>query len=141
MQKILTLNTLDFVGTDGEPFDLNLKENFTLKIETPFDFEKMFFFFKNNGEESYLRGEKDRNGEAIVTVPKNVLKVGRIDLTVQLREGMKLLRKWVVSPLLISKCNENLSVSDYLKTVETKISELEKRVQALEEKNDNLFKL
>ena len=141
MRRTITLDSMTFVGVDNMPFDVNQNEPFELEIESSYDFEKMYFYFKNNGAESVVRGKKSLDGSQIIEVPKELLTAGKIDLTVSLRDGMKLLKKWVVSPLLITEYDEDLVVSEYLKTIEDKITKLETRVKALEEKNDNLLKL
>ena len=87
-----------------------------------------------------VRGKKGSDGSQIIEVPKELLKAGKIDLTVSLRDGMKLLKKWVVSPLLISEYDEDLAVSDFLKNIEDKITRLEARVKTLEEKSKDYCK-
>lgn len=141
MKRTITLDSMTFVGVDNMPFDVNQNEPLELEVKSSNDFEKMYFYFKNNGAESVVRGKKGSDGSQVIEVPKELLTAGKIDLTVSLRDGMKLLKKWVVSPLLISEYNENLVVSDYLKNIEDKITQLNERVKALEEKNDNLLKL
>ena len=141
MRRIITLDSMTFVGVDNMPFDVNQNEPLELEVESSYDFERMYFYFKNNGTESVVRGKKGSDGSQIIEVPKELLKAGKIDLTISLRDGMKLLKKWVVSPLLISEYDENLVVSEYLKNIEEQIIKLKARVKALEEKNDNLLKL
>ena len=141
MKRTITLDSMTFVGVDNMPFDVNQNEPLELEVKSSYDFERMYFYFKNNGAESVVRGKKGSDGSQIIEVPKELLKAGKIDLTVSLRDGMKLLKKWFVSPLLISEYDENLIVSDYLKNIEDKITQLNERVKALEEKNDNLLKL
>lgn len=141
MKRTITLDSMTFVGVDNMPFDVNQNEPLELEVKSLYDFERMYFYFKNNGTESVIRGKKGSDGSQIIEVPKELLKAGKIDLTVSLRDGMKLLKKWVVSPLLISEYNDDLVVSDYLKNIEDKITQLNERVKALEEKNDNLLKL
>ena len=141
MRRIITLDSMTFVGVDNMPFDVNQNEPLELEVESSYDFERMYFYFKNNGVESVVRGKKGADGSQVIEVPKELLTAGKIDLTVSLRDGMKLLKKWVVSPLLISEYDEDLVVSNYLKNIEDKITKLEARVKALEEKNDNLLKL
>lgn len=141
MRRTITLDSMTFVGVDNMPFDVNQNEPLELEVKSSYDFERMYFYFKNNGAESVVRGKKGSDGSQIIEVPKELLTAGKIDLTVCLRDGMQLLKKWVVSPLLISEYDEDLVVSDYLKTIENKITKLEARVKALEEKNDNLLKL
>ena len=141
MRRIITLDSMTFVGVDNMPFDVKQNEPLELEVESSYDFERMYFYFKNNGVESVVRGKKGSDGSQIIEVPKELLKAGKIDLTVSLRDGMKLLKKWVVSPLLISEYDEDLVVSDFLKNIEDKIIKLNERVKALEEKNDNLLKL
>ena len=141
MRRIITLDSMTFVGVDNMPFDVNQNKPLELEVESSYDFERMYFYFKNNGAESVVRGKKGSDGSQIIEVPKELLKAGKIDLTISLRDGMKLLKKWVVSPLLISEYDEDLVVSEYLKTIEDKITRLNERVKALEEKNDNLLKL
>jgi hypothetical protein len=132
---------MTFVGVDNMPFDVNQNEPLELEVKSSYDFERMYFYFKNNGAESVVRGKKGSDGSQIIEVPKELLTAGKIDLTVSLRDGMKLLKKWVVSPLLISEYDEDLVVSDYLKNIEEQMVKLNERVKALEEKNDNLLKL
>ncbi len=141
MRRTITLDSMTFVGVDNMPFDVNQNEPLELEVKSPYDFERMYFYFKNNGAESVVRGKKGSDGSQIIEVPKELLTAGKIDLTVSLRDGMKLLKKWVVSPLLISEYDEDLAVSDFLKDIKDKITRLEARVKALEEKNDNLLKL
>ena len=141
MKRTITLDSMTFVGVDNMPFDVNQNEPLELEVKSLYDFERMYFYFKNNGTESVIRGKKGSDGSQIIEVPKELLKAGKIDLTVSLRDGMKLLKKWVVSPLLISEYNDDLVVSDFLKNIEDKITQLNERVKALEEKNDNLLKL
>lgn len=141
MKRTLTLDSMTFVGVDNMPFDVNQNEPLELEVESLYDFERMYFYFKNNGAESVVRGKKGSDGSQIIEVPEELLTAGKIDLTVCLRDGMKLLKKWVVSPLLISEYDEDLVVSEYLKNIEDKITQLNERVKALEEKNDNLLKL
>lgn len=141
MRRTISLDSMTFVGVDNMPFDVNQNEPLELEIKSSYDFERMYFYFKNNGAESVVRGKKGSDDSQIIEVPKELLTAGKIDLTVCLRDGMKLLKKWIVSPLLISEYDEDLIVSDYLKTIEDKITKLEARVKALEEKNDNLLKL
>nr|DAJ60131.1 MAG TPA: hypothetical protein [Caudoviricetes sp.] len=141
MKRTITLDSMTFVGVDNMPFDVNQNEPLELEVKSSYDFERMYFYFKNNGAESVVRGKKGSDGSQIIEVPKELLTAGKIDLTVSLRDGMKLLKKWVVSPLLISEYDEDLVVSDYLKNIEDKITKLNERVKALEEKNDNLLKL
>ena len=141
MRRIITLDSMTFVGVDNMPFDVNQNEPLELEVESSYDFERMYFYFKNNGVESVVRGKKGADGSQVIEVPKELLTAGKIDLTVSLRDGMKLLKKWVVSPLLISEYDEDLAVSDFLKNIEDKITRLEARVKTLEEKNDNLLKL
>lgn len=141
MRRTITLDSMTFVGVDNMPFDVNQNEPLELEVKSSYDFERMYFYFKNNGAESVVRGKKDSDGSQIIEVPKELLKAGKIDLTVSLRDGMKLLKKWVVSPLLISEYDEDLVVSDYLKNIEEQMVKLNERVKALEEKNDNLLKL
>lgn len=141
MKRTITLDSMTFVGVDNMPFDINQNEPLEIEIKSSYDFERMYFYFKNNGAESVIRGKKGSDGSQIIEVPKELLKAGKIDLTVSLRDGMKLLKKWVVSPLLISEYNEDLFVSDYLKNIEEQMVKLNERVKALEEKNDNLLKL
>lgn len=141
MKRTITLDSMTFVGVDNMPFDVNQNEPLELEVKSSYDFERMYFYFKNNGAESVVRGKKDSDGSQIIEVPKELLKAGKIDLTVSLRDGMKLLKKWVVSPLLISEYDEDLVVSDYLKNIEEQMVKLNERVKALEEKNDNLLKL
>lgn len=141
MKRTITLDSMTFVGVDNMPFDVNQNEPLELEVKSSYDFERMYFYFKNNGAESVVRGKKGSDGSQIIEVPKELLTAGKIDLTVCLRDGMKLLKKWFVSPLLISEYDEDLVVSEYLKTIEDKITKLEARVKALEEKNDNLLKL
>lgn len=141
MKRTITLDSMTFVGVDNMPFDVNQNEPLELEVKSSYDFERMYFYFKNNGAESVVRGKKGSDGSQIIEVPKELLTAGKIDLTVSLRDGMKLLKKWVVSPLLISEYDEDLVVSEYLKTIEDKITKLNERVKALEEKNDNLLKL
>ena len=141
MKRTITLDSMTFVGVENMPFDVNQNEPLELEVKSSYDFERMYFYFKNNGIESVVRGKKSSDGSQIIEVPKELLKAGKIDLTVSLRDGMKLLKKWFVSPLLITEYDENLVVSDYLKNIEDKITQLNERVKALEEKNDNLLKL
>ena len=141
MRRIITLDSMTFVGVDNMPFDVNQNEPLELEVKSSYDFERMYFYFKNNGIESVVRGKKGSDGSQIIEVPKELLKAGKIDLTVSLRDGMKLLKKWIVSPLLISEYDEDLVVSDYLKNIEEQMVKLNERVKALEEKNDNLLKL
>ena len=141
MKRTILLDSMTFVGVDNMPFDVNQNEPLELEVKSSYDFERMYFYFKNNGAESVVRGKKGSDGSQVIEVPKELLTPGEIDLTVSLRDGMKLLKKWVVSPLLISEYDEDLVVSEYLKTIEDKITKLEARVKALEEKNDNLLKL
>lgn len=141
MKRTITLDSMTFVGVDNMPFDVNQNEPLELEVKSSYDFERMYFYFKNNGAESVVRGKKGSDGSQIIEVPKELLKAGKIDLTVSLRDGMKLLKKWVVSPLLISEYDEDLAVSDYLKNIEEQMVKLNERVKALEEKNNNLLKL
>lgn len=141
MKQTITLESMTFVGVDNMPFDVNQNEPLELEVKSSYDFERMYFYFKNNGVESVVRGKKGSDGSQIIEVPKELLTAGKIDLTVSLRDGMKLLKKWVVSPLLISEYDDNLVVSDYLKNIEEQMVKLNERVKALEEKNDNLLKL
>ena len=141
MKRTITLDSMTFVGVDNMPFDVNQNESLELEVKSSYDFERMYFYFKNNGTESVVRGKKGSDGSQIIEVPKELLTAGNIDLTVSLRDGMKLLKKWVVSPLLISEYDEDLVVSDFLKNIEDKITQLNERVKALEDKNDNLLKL
>nr|DAH30534.1 MAG TPA: hypothetical protein [Caudoviricetes sp.]DAR07116.1 MAG TPA: hypothetical protein [Caudoviricetes sp.] len=141
MKRTITLESMTFVGVDNMPFDVKQNEPLELEVKSSYDFEKMYFYFKNNGAESVVRGKKGADGSQIIEVPKELLTAGKIDLTVSLRDGMKLLKKWVVSPLLISEYDEDLIVSDYLKNIEEQMVKLNERVKALEEKNDNLLKL
>ena len=141
MRRIITLDSMTFVGVDNMPFDINQNEPLELEVKSSYDFERMYFYFKNNGAESVVRGKKGSDGSQIIEVPKELLTAGKIDLSVSLRDGMKLLKKWVVSPLLISEYDEDLVVSDYLKNIEEQMVKLNERVKALEEKNDNLLKL
>ena len=141
MKQTITLDSMTFVGVDNMPFDVNQNEPLELEVKSSYDFERMYFYFKNNGVESVVRGKKGADGSQIIEVPKELLKAGKIDLTVCLRDGMKLLKKWVISPLLISEYDEDLIVSDYLKNIEEQMVKLNERVKALEEKNDNLLKL
>lgn len=141
MKRTITLDSMTFVGVDNMPFDVNQNEPLELEVKSLYDFERMYFYFKNNGTESVIRGKKGSDGSQIIEVPKELLKAGKIDLTVSLRDGMKLLKKWFVSPLLISEYDEDLIVSDFLKNIEDKITQLNERVKVLEEKNDNLLKL
>lgn len=141
MKRTITLDSMTFVGVDNMPFDVNQNEPLELEVKSSYDFERMYFYFKNNGAESVVRGKKGSDGSQIIEVPKELLTAGKIDLTVSLRDGMKLLKKWVVSPLLISEYDEDLVVSDYLKNIEEQMVKLNERVKALEEKNDNLLKL
>lgn len=141
MRRIITLDSMTFVGVDNMPFDVNQNEPLELEVKSSYDFERMYFYFKNNGAESVVRGKKGSDGSQIIEVPKELLKAGKIDLTVSLRDGMKILKKWVVSPLLISEYDDDLVVSDYLKNIEEQMVKLNERVKALEEKNDNLLKL
>lgn len=141
MKRTITLDSMTFVGVDNMPFDVNQNEPLDLEVKSSYDFERMYFYFKNNGVESVVRGKKGSDGSQIIEVPKELLTAGKIDLTVSLRDGMKLLKKWVVSPLLISEYDEDLVVSDYLKNIEEQMVKLNERVKALEEKNDNLLKL
>ena len=141
MKRTITLDSMTFVGVDNMPFDVNQNEPLELEVKSLYDFERMYFYFKNNGVESVVRGKKGSDGSQIIEVPKELLTAGKIDLTVSLRDGMKLLKKWIVSPLLITEYNEDLVVSDYLKNIEEQMVKLNERVKALEEKNDNLLKL
>lgn len=141
MKRTITLDSMTFVGVENMPFDVNQNEPLELEVKSSYDFERMYFYFKNNGAESVVRGKKGADGSQIIEVPKELLTAGKIDLTVSLRDGMKLLKKWVVSPLLISEYDEDLVVSDYLKNIEEQMVKLNERVKALEEKNDNLLKL
>lgn len=141
MKRTITLDSMTFVGVDNMPFDVNQNEPLELEVKSSYDFERMYFYFKNNGAESVVRGKKGSDGSQIIEVPKELLTAGKIDLTVSLRDGMKLLKKWVVSPLLITEYDEDLVVSDYLKNIEEQMVKLNERVKALEEKNDNLLKL
>lgn len=141
MKRTITLDSMTFVGVDNMPFDVNQNEPLELEVKSSYDFERMYFYFKNNGKESVVRGKKGSDGSQIIKVPKELLTAGKIDLTVSLRDGMKLLKKWVVSPLLISEYDEDLFVSDYLKNIEEQMVKLNERVKALEEKNNNLLKL
>lgn len=141
MKRTITLDSMTFVGVDNMPFDVNQNEPLELEIKSSYDFERMYFYFKNNGVESVVRGKKGSDGSQIIEVPKELLTAGKIDLTVSLRDGMKLLKKWFVSPLLISEYDEDLVVSDFLKNIEEQMVKLNERVKALEEKNDNLLKL
>lgn len=141
MKRTISLDSMTFVGVDNMPFDVNQNEPLELEVKSSYDFERMYFYFKNNGVESVVRGKKGSDGSQIIEVPKELLTAGKIDLTVSLRDGIKLLKKWVVSPLLISEYDDDLFVSDYLKNIEDKITQLNERVKALEEKNDNLLKL
>lgn len=141
MKRTITLDSMTFVGVDNMPFDVNQNEPLELEVKSAYDFERMYFYFKNNGAELVVRGKKGSDGSQIIEVPKELLTAGKIDLTVSLRDGMKLLKKWVVSPLLISEYDEDLVVSDYLKNIEKQMVKLNERVKALEEKNDNLLKL
>lgn len=141
MKQTITLDSMTFVGVDNMPFDVNQNEPLELEIKSSYDFERMYFYFKNNGVESVVRGKKGSDGSQIIEVPKELLTAGKIDLTVSLRDGMKLLKKWFVSPLLISEYDEDLVVSDFLKNIEEQMVKLNERVKALEEKNDNLLKL
>lgn len=141
MKRTITLDSMTFVGVDNMPFDVNQNEPLELEVKSSYDFERMYFYFKNNGVESVVRGKKGSDGSQIIEVPKELLTAGKIDLTVSLRDGMKLLKKWVVSPLLISEYDEDLVVSDFLKNIEEQMVKLNERVKALEEKNDNLLKL
>lgn len=141
MKRTITLESMTFVGVDNMPFDVNQNEPLELEVKSSYDFERMYFYFKNNGVESVVRGKKGSDGSQIIKVPKELLTAGKIDLTVSLRDGMKLLKKWVVSPLLISEYDDDLVVSDYLKNIEEQMVKLNERVKALEEKNDNLLKL
>lgn len=141
MKRTITLDSMTFVGVDNMPFDVNQNEPLELEVKSLYDFERMYFYFKNNGAESVVRGKKSSDGSQVIEVPKELLTAGKIDLTVSLRDGMKLLKKWVVSPLLITEYNEDLFVSDYLKNIEEQMVKLNERVKALEEKNDNLLKL
>lgn len=141
MKQTITLESMTFVGVDNMPFDVNQNEPLELEVKSSYDFERMYFYFKNNGTESVVRGKKGSDGSQIIEVPKELLTAGKIDLTVSLRDGMKLLKKWVVSPLLISEYDDDLVVSDYLKNIEEQMVKLNERVKALEEKNDNLLKL
>lgn len=141
MRRTISLDSMTFVGMDNMPFDVNQNEPLELEVKSSYDFERMYFYFKNNGAESVVRGKKGLDGSQVIEVPKELLKAGKIDLTVSLRDGMKLLKKWVVSPLLISEYDEDLVVSDYLKNIEEQMVKFNERVKALEEKNDNLLKL
>lgn len=141
MRRTITLDSMTFVGVDNMPFDVNQNEPLELEVKSSYDFERMYFYFKNNGIESVVRGKKGSDGSQIIEVPKELLTAGEIDLTVSLRDGMKLLKKWVVSPLLISEYDEDLAVSDFLKNIEEQMVKLNERVKTLEEKNDNLLKL
>lgn len=141
MKRTITLDSMTFVGIDNMPFDVNQNELLELEVKSSYDFERMYFYFKNNGAESVVRGKKGADGSQIIEVPKELLTAGKIDLTVSLRDGMKILKKWVVSPLLISEYDDDLVVSDYLKNIEEQMVKLNERVKALEEKNDNLLKL
>lgn len=141
MKQTITLESMTFVGVDNMPFDVNQNEPLELEVKSSYDFERMYFYFKNNGAESVVRGKKGSDGSQIIEVPKELLTAGKIDLTVSLRDGMKLLKKWFVSPLLISEYDEDLVVSDFLKNIEEQMVKLNERVKALEEKNDNLLKL
>ena len=141
MKQTISLDAMTFVGVDNMPFDVNQNEPLELEVKSSYDFERMYFYFKNNGAESVVRGKKASDGSQIIEVPKELLTAGKIDLTVSLRDGMKLLKKWVVSPLLITEYDEDLFVSDYLKNIEEQMVKLNERVKALEEKNDNLLKL
>jgi len=141
MKQTISLDSMTFVGVDNMPFDVNQNEPLELEVKSSYDFERMYFYFKNNGAESVVRGKKASDGSQVIEVPKELLTAGEIDLTVSLRDGMKLLKKWVVSPLLITEYDEDLFVSDYLKNIEEQMVKLNERVKALEEKNDNLLKL
>ncbi|HAQ28559.1 MAG TPA: hypothetical protein DCQ76_02135 [Ruminococcaceae bacterium] len=141
MKQTISLDSMTFVGVDNMPFDVNQNEPLELEVKSSYDFERMYFYFKNNGAESVVRGKKASDGSQVIEVPKELLTAGKIDLTVSLRDGMKLLKKWVVSPLLITEYDEDLFVSDYLKNIEEQMVKLNERVKALEEKNDNLLKL
>lgn len=140
MKQTISLDSMTFVGVDNMPFDVNQNEPLELEVKSSYDFERMYFYFKNNGAESVVRGKKASDGSQVIEVPKELLTAGKIDLTVSLRDGMKLLKKWVVSPLLITEYDEDLFVSDYLKNIEEQMVKLNERVKALEEKNDNLLK-
>lgn len=141
MKRTIMLESMTFVGMDNMPFNVNQNEPLELEVKSSYDFEKMYFYFKNNGAESVVRGKKGSDGSQIIEVPKELLTAGKIDLTVSLRDGMKLLKKWFVSPLLITEYDEDLVVSDFLKNIEKQMVKLNERVKALEEKNDNLLKL
>lgn len=144
-----------FITAEGsdEPFVIsssgNNTETFVLYISSKkYDLSRMRVLFANGMDMAEVRLNEVRGRGCAVTVPAKLLKAGYLDITITLRGGTLVLKKWVVTPIRILETDEGVQLSSYVKELEDKIKELKAevenltvRVVDLEGKNTNLFKL
>lgn len=149
----LTERSYVFAEGSEEPFIIsssgNNSEPLTLYISSKkYDLSRVRIVFSNGMEIAEVRLNNTQGRSCFVTVPARLLKAGCLDITITLRGGTLVLKKWVVTPIRILETDEGVQLSSYVKELENKIRELKTevenltiRVTDLEEKNTNLFKL
>lgn len=144
-----------FITAEGsdEPFVIsspgNNTETLVLYISSKkYDLSRIRVLFANGMDMAEVRLNEVRGRGCAVTVPARLLKAGCLDITITLRGGTLVLKKWTVTPIRILETDEGVQLSSYVKELEDKIKELKTevenltvRVVDLEEKNTNLFKL
>lgn len=128
-------------GNNAEPLVLYISSK-------KYDLSRLRILFTNGMEIAEVRLNDIQGRSCFVTVPAKLLKAGYLDITITLRGGTLVLKKWVVMPIKILETDEGVQLSSYVKELEDKIKELKTevenltiRVADLEEKNTNLFKL
>lgn len=144
-----------FITAEGsdEPFVIsssgNNTETLVLYISSKkYDLSRIRVLFANGMDMAEVRLNEVRGRGCAVTVPARLLKAGCLDITITLRGGTLVLKKWTVTPIRILETDEGVQLSSYVKELEDKIKELKtevenltNRVAVLEDKNSNLFKL
>lgn len=151
----IELTERSYVSAEGseEPFIIsssgNNSESLMLYISSEkYDLSRLRILFTNGMEITEVRLNDTQGKSCFVTVPAKLLKAGYLDITITLRGGTLVLKKWVVTPIKILETDEGVKLSSYVEELEDKIRELKTevenltiRVAELEEKNTNLFKL
>jgi len=151
----IELTERSYVSAEGseEPFIISSSgkntEPLTLYISSKkYDLSRVRIIFTNGMDIEEIRLNNVQGKSCFVTVPVKLLKAGYLDITITLRGGTLVLKKWVVTPIKILETDEGVQLSSYVKELETKVRELRTevenltiRVAELEDKNTNLFKL
>lgn len=151
----IELTERSYVSAEGseEPFVISSSgdnlETLILYISSKkYDLSRLRILFANGMDMAEVRLNNTQGKSCSITVPARLLKAGYLDITITLRGGTLVLKKWVVTPIRILETDEGVQLSSYVKELEDKIEEFKTevenltiRVAELEEKNTNLFKI